>query len=178
MELTETGGMSAILRQGDYFILRCNKQGVEVEYAPDGDRGAPINGAFAAFKGKIKVWSPDEATEILQEHGHGAEKHLLRAVTHTAEPIKGSSEYLAGLIKAFAEEYSATMDPLWRGFVDEFHENFINKVHPSPLTAKMKRSIVGMQEFLRGFHVETGPKGTKTKDYLIKVDWSEMASGD
>jgi hypothetical protein len=185
MVTSTDGGLAALLREGDYFILKAVAVGVEVEYAPDGSRGGPINGAFAAIKGQIKVWNPTEAAEIFQDKGADAENFLLRDLRRTMEdgikaqagpePAEKLGEKLHRLLKGFAEEYAGAMQGYWRGYLPDFHREFVSKVYPGALDRATIAQIRKLDQGLAGIWIES--QGKTFRDTYITVDWEAMAQG-
>jgi hypothetical protein len=185
MVISPDGGLAAMLREGDYFILKATAKGVEVEYAPDGPRNGPITGAFASIKGHTKLWTPMEASDTLEDKGADAENYLLRDLRRTMEdgitkhtgpePVEALGVKLRRLLKGFAEEYSGVLQDYWRGYLPEFHREFINKVYPGPLDKATRKEIGSLDKGLAGIWIES--HGRTYRDTYITVDWETMAQG-
>lgn len=189
MQLSNDGGLSAILRLGDYFILRADRHGVSAEYSPDGERSAPVNGAFAAIGGFVRVWTPSEAQDVMKAKGHDAEAFLLRearrewkgGISKTTgkamvEPVERLGDKLCRLLIAFAKEYSTVQAPYWKGFMPEFHKEFVSKFFPGPLDNGMQKAILGLERRTTGVWATQEGRGHQFTQ--ITVDWQMLAANE
>jgi hypothetical protein len=188
MHLSNDGGLSAILRLGDYFILRADHNGVSAEYSPDGERSAPVNGAFAAIGGFVRVWTPSEAQEVMKEKGYDAEAFLLREARRErkggisatmgksrVEPLEKLKDKVQRMLVAFAQEYSTVDAPYWRGFMPDFHRDIVSKFYPGPLDPAMRGVILELDKGVEGVWVSQEGKGYQFTH--ITVDWQMLAGG-
>jgi hypothetical protein len=186
VKLSDDGGLATILRQGDYCVYHADLNGIRVEFSPDGERTAPVDGAFAALRGTVITWSASEASELLRSHGADAEGFLLREVRRQraegimgrvgagVEPVEDLPSKLARLVAGFAREYAP--GGVWKGFMPDFHREFIFKIHPVPLNKGLRAALSELDKRLPGIFISQEGKGYKWTHFT--VDWEAVGQGD
>jgi hypothetical protein len=182
MFISTDKGIAALLREGDYFVLRSTAAGLEAEYSPDGPANGPIKGAFAAMNGSVLTWDASEAAELLRTRHGDTEAFLIRELRRSQsrsgtgpvgvggkEPEPPLEQRLAQNLTDFAKEYAP--GGLWQGFMEDLHREFINVFMPGPLNNELRKAILTLPELLSGV-----TKRGKGPDTLLFIDWDELAA--
>lgn len=167
--------MSAV-REGDYFMLRAGRHGIEVDYAPTAPENAPLVGAFASIRGRTKFWDARKAAHLLEQHGRAFEEALAREVEirpgeiGPEEPL--SARVLAALQAFAGGGYAMTaQNPVWDGRVTEFQRDILYPALGEALTeAKLARALRKAGEMCPGIEVaKTG------KEWFVTLRWAQIA---
>jgi hypothetical protein len=188
MIVSEDQGLASIIREGDYFVMGSIPGGLTVEFSADGPREGPVIGAFAALRGRVLLWTAEEASKLLSElYKDDAEAFLLREVRRDRDKRAGTDtkessekreplgQRLARLLRGYAQEFQSN-EVLWEGWLSDFHSEVVNKVHPAPLGAHLRRVLLRLDELLPGIRITQ--EGEGFKGARIRVDWASVATGE
>jgi len=170
MKIGTSGTVSAIVRQGDYFVTVASPHGIGFEYAPDGGPNAPVVGAIAARKGRAMFLDAHEASEILARYGSDAENQLIlrMELPGAARGSLSETRTLANkLEQAIRSRSTVEGTNQFDGTTLEFYEQILLPGGIlEPFNSTLRRAISAMPARIPGVIVSG-----KTRNRAISVHW-------
>lgn len=184
MKMDPQGRCVALIRVGDYFVIRSGREGTSFDFAPDGEDGARVIGAFITANTGVRYYDAGEASEFIRQFGDGAEDHLLSSAKimdlRGEEPLQSMTKELStrekvvrGLVAMAA---SMECGRTWDGTLEEFYQDiFCLAVSGVPFDKETKVTIRKIANLGLGIH-QYGQAKDGRGVQRVSVDWDQLSS--